>query len=57
MSTWANASASYANGVCALSVAGTQIDFDVIREGHRVLVEVGDAGGLRIEIRQAEDEV
>src|SRR5437870_3091731 len=40
-----------------LRVAGTQIDFDVIREGHRLLVEVGDAGGLRIEIRQAEDEV
>jgi glycogen debranching enzyme len=40
-----------------LRVAGTQIDFDVIREGHRLLVEVGDAGGLRIEIRQAEEEV
>ncbi len=40
-----------------LRVAGTQIDFDVIREGHRLLVEVGDAGGLRIEVRQAEDEV
>jgi glycogen debranching enzyme len=40
-----------------LRVAGTRIDFDVIREGHRVLVEVGDAGGLRIEIRQAEEEV
>ena len=39
-----------------LRVAGQQVDFDVIREGHRVLVDVIDDGGLRIEIRQAEDE-
>ncbi|MDQ6671556.1 MAG: amylo-alpha-1,6-glucosidase, partial [Chloroflexota bacterium] len=39
-----------------LRVAGTQIDFDVIRQGHQLLVEVGDAGGLRVEVRQAEEE-
>ena len=37
-----------------LCVAGSQIDFDVIREGHRLLVDVIDDGGLRIEIREAE---
>jgi hypothetical protein len=30
------------------------IDFDVVREGHRVLVHVLDDGGLRIEARQAD---
>ncbi|HEX8968190.1 MAG TPA: glycogen debranching N-terminal domain-containing protein, partial [Chloroflexota bacterium] len=34
-------------------VAGSRIDFDVIREGHHVIVEVIDHGGLRIETRQA----
>jgi glycogen debranching enzyme len=37
-----------------LRVAGSQVDFDVIREGHRQLVDVIDDGGLRIEIREAE---
>jgi glycogen debranching enzyme len=37
-----------------LRVAGSQVDFDVIREGHRLLVDVIDDGGLRIESREAE---
>jgi glycogen debranching enzyme len=37
-----------------LRVAGSMVDFDVIREGHRVLVDVIDDGGLRIEARQTE---
>jgi glycogen debranching enzyme len=37
-----------------LRVAGSQIDFDVIREGHRLIVDVIDDGGLRIEAREAE---
>jgi glycogen debranching enzyme len=40
-----------------LRVAGSQIDFDVIREGHRVLVDVIDAGNLRIETREADDDL
>src|SRR5919199_1652621 len=35
-----------------LRVAGRQVDFDVIREGHRVLVDVIEDGGLRIEARE-----
>ena len=34
-----------------LRVAGSVVDFDVIREGHRLLVDVIDDGGLRIETR------
>ena len=40
-----------------LRVAGSQIDFDVIREGHRLIVDVVDDGGLRIEAREAETDV
>jgi glycogen debranching enzyme len=39
-----------------LRVAGSQIDFDVVREGHRVLVHVLDDGGLRVEVREGERE-
>ena len=39
-----------------LRVAGSQVDFDVVREGHRVLVDVVDDGGMRIETREAEIE-
>jgi hypothetical protein len=39
-----------------LRIAGSQLDFDVVREGHRVIVEVIDTGGLRIEAREADDE-
>jgi glycogen debranching enzyme len=35
-----------------MRVAGRQVDFDVIREGHRVLVDVIEDGGLRIEARE-----
>jgi glycogen debranching enzyme len=38
-----------------LRVAGRLLDFDVVREGHKVLVEVGDDGGLRVEVREAHD--
>jgi glycogen debranching enzyme len=40
-----------------LRVAGSQVDFDVIREGHRLLVDVIDDGGLRIESREAETDL
>jgi glycogen debranching enzyme len=40
-----------------MRVAGSQIDFDVIREGHRVLVDVIDDGGLRVEARDASPDV
>src|SRR5207237_7476524 len=40
-----------------LRVAGRQLDFDVIREGHRLLVDVIDDGGLRIESREAETDL
>jgi glycogen debranching enzyme len=36
-----------------MRVAGGQVDFDVIREGHRVIVDVIEDGGLRIEPRDA----
>jgi glycogen debranching enzyme len=39
-----------------MRVAGSQIDFDVIREGHRLIVDVIDDGGLKIETREAEQE-
>ncbi|MBV9547277.1 MAG: amylo-alpha-1,6-glucosidase [Chloroflexi bacterium] len=38
-----------------LRVCGTSIDVDVFREGHRTVVDVLEDGGLRIDIRQAED--
>ena len=34
----------------------SQVDFDVMREGHRLIVDVIDDGGLRIETREAEEE-
>jgi glycogen debranching enzyme len=37
-----------------LSAAGAHVEFDVVREGHRILVDVIDDGGLRIESREAE---
>ena len=40
-----------------MRVAGSQVDFDVIREGHRVIVDVIDDGGLRIEARDAPPDV
>jgi glycogen debranching enzyme len=40
-----------------LRVAGSQIDFDVIREGHRLIVDVIDDGGLRIEAREADSDL
>jgi glycogen debranching enzyme len=40
-----------------LRVAGRQVDIDVVREGHHLLVHVLEDGGLRIEARQAESEV
>ncbi|TMF06369.1 MAG: hypothetical protein E6I52_00465 [Chloroflexi bacterium] len=39
-----------------MRVAGSQVDFDVVREGHRVLVDVLDDGGLRFESREASPE-
>jgi glycogen debranching enzyme len=38
-----------------MRVANSQIDLDVIREGHRLIVDVIDDGGLRIEVREAHD--
>ena len=37
-----------------MRVNGQRVDFDVVREGHRVLVDVVEDGGLRIEARDAE---
>ena len=37
-----------------LRVNGRRVDFDVLREGHRVLVDVVEDGALRIEARDAE---
>ena len=39
-----------------LSVGSSHVDFDVVREGHRVLVHVVDDGGLRIEAREGDRE-
>jgi glycogen debranching enzyme len=39
-----------------MRVAGQGVDFDVLREGHRLIVDLIDDGGLRFEIRQAEDD-
>jgi glycogen debranching enzyme len=38
-----------------LRVAGSQIDFDVIREGRRMIIDVGEDGGLKIEAREADE--
>jgi hypothetical protein len=38
-----------------LRLAGTRVDLDIVREGHRVIVDALDDGGLRIETREAED--
>jgi glycogen debranching enzyme len=38
----------------SLRVADTRIDFDVVREGHRLRVDVLDPGGLRVEVREAD---
>ena len=40
-----------------MRVAGSQVDFDLIREGHRVIVDVIDDGGLRIEIREPSPDI
>ena len=40
-----------------LRVAGKLVDFDVLREGHRLIVDVLDDGGLRIEAREAESDL
>jgi glycogen debranching enzyme len=37
-----------------LRVAGTSVDFDVVRHGHQTQVEVVDSGGLHFEVRPAE---
>ena len=37
-----------------LRVANRQIDFDVVREGHRLRVDVLDDGGLKVEARESE---
>jgi glycogen debranching enzyme len=39
-----------------MRVAGSQVDFDVIREGHRLIVDVIDDGGLKFESREGEQE-
>ncbi len=36
-----------------LRVGSHAVDFDVVREGHRVLVDVLEDGGLRIDVREA----
>ncbi len=38
-----------------MCAADTRLDFDVVRNGHRVCVDVVDDGGLRIEAREASD--
>jgi glycogen debranching enzyme len=37
-----------------LRIAGSSVDLDVVREGHRVIVDVIDAGGLRIDARDSD---
>jgi len=37
-----------------LRVGGGEVDFDVVREGHRVIVDVIDDGGLKFETRDAQ---
>jgi hypothetical protein len=38
-----------------LRVAGSLVDLDVIREGHRLIVDVVDDGGLRINAYKSTD--
>jgi glycogen debranching enzyme len=38
-----------------LRVADRQVDLDVVREGHRLRVDVIDDGGLRVEARESEE--
>ena len=38
-----------------LRVGEHALDFDVVREGHRLLVDVLEDGGLRIDVREAAD--
>jgi glycogen debranching enzyme len=38
-----------------LRVSDTRIDFDVVREGHRLRVDVLEDGGMRVEVREAAD--
>jgi hypothetical protein len=38
-----------------MCAADRRVDFDVVRDGHRVVVHVVDDGGLRIEAREASD--
>jgi glycogen debranching enzyme len=40
-----------------MRVAGSQVDFDLIREGHRVIVDVIDDGGLRVETREPSPDI
>jgi len=40
-----------------LRAAGKQLDFDVVRDGHRTSVHVLDDGGLRVEVREARSEL
>jgi glycogen debranching enzyme len=36
-----------------LRAANSQVDFDVVRQGHRIAVDVIEAGGLRVEVRES----
>ena len=38
-----------------MCAADARVDFDVVRDGHRVLVDVIEDGGLRLEAREATD--
>src|SRR5262249_15490507 len=37
-----------------LRVGAGALDFDILREGHRVLVDVLEDGGMRVDVRQAQ---
>jgi glycogen debranching enzyme len=39
-----------------LRLGSRQVDFDIAREGHRVLVDVLDDGGCRFDIREARED-
>jgi glycogen debranching enzyme len=36
-----------------LRAANSRVDFDIVRQGHRIAVDVIEAGGLRVEVREA----
>jgi len=38
-----------------LRVAGSQVDLDVVRQGHRTMVDIIDDGGLRFDLRTAKE--